>query len=87
MIMKSRPRTAAPEIPGDVESLLRPPLSERDLCVLRLMVEGFADKEIAREIGVSVYTVNKSVQAILRYTNSTSRTQAAVKAIKQGLVD
>ena len=62
-------------------------LSERDLVVLRLMVEGFADKEIAREIGVSVFTVNKSVQAILRHTNATSRTQAAVRAIKQGIVD
>jgi DNA-binding NarL/FixJ family response regulator len=62
-------------------------LSDRDLVVLRLMVEGFADKEIAREIGVSVFTVNKSVQSILRHTNATSRTQAAVKALKQGIVD
>jgi DNA-binding NarL/FixJ family response regulator len=62
-------------------------LSERDLSVLRLMVEGLADKEIAREIGVSVFTVNKSVQVILRHTNASSRTQAAVRAIKQGIVD
>jgi DNA-binding NarL/FixJ family response regulator len=62
-------------------------LSERDLSVLRLMVEGLADKEIAREIGVSVFTVNKSVQVILRHTSANSRTQAAVRAIKQGIVD
>jgi two-component system NarL family response regulator len=64
-----------------------PGLSERDLEVLRLIVEGYADKEIARDLGVSVFTVNKSVQAVLRCTGSTSRTQAAVRAIKMGLVD
>ena len=63
------------------------PLSERDLAVLRLVVEGFADKEIAQEIGVSVFTINKSIQSILRYTDATSRTLAAVRAIKLGLVD
>lgn len=62
-------------------------LTDRDLQVLRLMVEGFADKEIAHAIGVSVFTVNKSIQAILRHTHATSRTQAAVRAIKQGIVD
>jgi DNA-binding NarL/FixJ family response regulator len=86
MVNKNRP---APTIHPRADTLVSAEdgLAERDLQVLRLIVEGFADKEIARELSVSVFTVNKSVQALLRYTGSTSRTQAAVRAIKLGLVD
>jgi DNA-binding NarL/FixJ family response regulator len=89
MVSKSRPRMTIQSLAR--EGRLSDPagleLSGRDLEVLRLIVEGFADKEIARDLGVSVFTVNKSVQAVLRCTGSTSRTQAAVRAIKLGLVD
>lgn len=63
-----------------------PVLSQRDFHVLSLLIEGLTDKEIARDVGVSVFTVHKSMQSILRYTNTSSRTQAAVTAIKRGLV-
>jgi DNA-binding NarL/FixJ family response regulator len=88
MVSKSRPRREVQAFDSTAE---RGPaalaLSGRDLAVLRLVVEGFADKEIAHEIGVSVFTINKSIQSILRYTDATSRTLAAVRAIKLGLVD
>jgi DNA-binding NarL/FixJ family response regulator len=88
MVNKTRPRASqGPGSDGGPPAAAAPALTGKDLDVLRLLVEGFADKEIAYELGLSVFTINKSVQAILRYTDATSRTQAAVKAIKQGLVE
>jgi DNA-binding NarL/FixJ family response regulator len=62
-------------------------LSERELAVLRLLTEGLADKQIAVALGVTSYTINKHVGAILLKLNVRSRTAAAVFAIRQHLVD
>jgi DNA-binding NarL/FixJ family response regulator len=62
-------------------------LSDRELVVLFLITEGLADKEIAVALGVTSYTVNKHVGAILSKMNVRSRTAAAVLAIRQHLLD
>ena len=59
-------------------------LPERDLQVLRLIIAGLSDDEIGRELGFGANTVYESIQSILRHFGATSRTQAAVYAIKQG---
>jgi DNA-binding NarL/FixJ family response regulator len=64
--------------------MTREPLPPRDLEVLQLMVEGLTDEEIALGLGVSLDTVKTRVQTVVRYFNSTSRTQAVVRAIKAG---
>ena len=61
-------------------------LSIRENAVLVLMAEGLTDKEIALNLGMSPYTVNKHVGAILRKLNVASRTQAAVRALRSGLI-
>ena len=61
-------------------------LSTRENEVLVLIAEGLADKEIALSLGMSPYTVNKHVGAILRKLNVASRTQAAVRALRFGLI-
>jgi DNA-binding NarL/FixJ family response regulator len=50
------------------------------------LADGFTDKEIAARLGISVSTANKRVGQALRKTSSASRTEAAVKALREGLV-
>jgi PAS domain S-box-containing protein len=61
-------------------------LTYRELAVLNLVVEGMADKQIADTLGISIFTVNKHVGNILGKMNATSRTEAGVRAIREGLL-
>ena len=61
-------------------------LTERELEVLKLMARGLSNAEIAREMVVSNATVHTHVSRILTKLNLSSRTQAALYAIKRGLV-
>jgi DNA-binding NarL/FixJ family response regulator len=58
-------------------------LSRTELRTLGLLTQGLADKEIAAELGVSTSTVNKHLGGILRKMDARSRTEAAIRAIKQ----
>jgi PAS domain S-box-containing protein len=61
-------------------------LTYREISVLNLVVEGMADKQIADTLGISIFTVNKHVGNILGKMNATSRTEAGVRAIREGLL-
>jgi PAS domain S-box-containing protein len=61
-------------------------LTYREIAVLHLVVEGMADKQIADALGISIYTVNKHVGNILGKMNAASRTEAGVRAVKEGLL-
>jgi DNA-binding NarL/FixJ family response regulator len=60
-------------------------LTERETDVLRLLAEGRANKEIARELGVVEDTVKTHVRHILAKLGVQSRTQAALYAARTGL--
>jgi two-component system NarL family response regulator len=62
-------------------------LTARELEVLRLMAQGRTNKEIAEELHVAEFTVKKHVQNIIRKMGVSYRTQAAIVAVKSGLVD
>lgn len=62
------------------------PLTPREIDVLQLLVEGLTNQAIAQVLGISAGTVKSYVQIILRKLDVTDRTQAAVKAIRVGLV-
>ena len=62
------------------------PLTPRELEVLRLIAEGQGNKEVARTLGISISTVKFHVQDILEKLSASDRTQAAVKALRQGLL-
>jgi DNA-binding NarL/FixJ family response regulator len=62
-------------------------LTPRERDVLRLVVHGESNKQIGRALSISDDTVKKHVQAILSKLDVSDRTQAAVKAIRDGLVD
>lgn len=64
----------------------RVPLTEREYEVLRHLVEGKSNTEIAKELIVSVHTAKAHVCSILQKMCVNDRVQAAVKAVKEGLV-
>ncbi len=64
----------------------RVPLTEREQEVLKHLVEGKSNTEIAKELIVSVHTAKAHVCSILQKMCVNDRVQAAVKAVKEGLV-
>lgn len=62
------------------------PLTQRETQVLKHVALGLSNKEIGRSLGISVETVKEHVQNILRKIAVTDRTQAAVWAVRKGLV-
>ena len=61
-------------------------MTNRELQVLRHVALGLSNREIGRSLGISIETVKEHVQNILRKIDAADRTQAAVWAIKKGLV-
>jgi len=61
-----------------------PLLTSRELAVLRLIADGLPNKDIAAQLGVSISTVKLYVQELLVKLQAADRTQAAVKALRQG---
>jgi NarL family two-component system response regulator LiaR len=61
-------------------------LTPREREVLRLLAEGFANKEIARRLSLSEKTVKTHVSNILQKLGVADRTQAALLAVRRGLV-
>jgi DNA-binding NarL/FixJ family response regulator len=62
------------------------PLTERETEVLKLMVKGLNNTAIAKHLFISIDTVKTHIKHILEKLAVTDRTQAAVKAVKQGLI-
>ena len=73
----------------DVDTATLPPefpLTSREAQVLRHVGLGLSNKEIARSLSISVETVKEHVQNVLRKMKATDRTDAAVRAVKLGIV-
>lgn len=62
------------------------PLTVRETQVLRHVALGLSNREIGRSLSISIETVKEHVQNILRKISLTDRTQAAVWAVRKGLV-
>jgi two-component system, NarL family, response regulator LiaR len=60
-------------------------LSPREVDVLRLVAQGWTNREIAQQLGIGEATVRTHVNSILSKLNLGSRTQAALYALRQGL--
>ncbi|MBD2184402.1 response regulator transcription factor [Planktothrix sp. FACHB-1355] len=83
-----------PQIARKVIDHLKPPsptgnvanLSQRELEVLKLMVEGYSNPEIAEALYLSPNTVKTHVRGIMNKLSVDDRVQAAVVALRSGLV-
>lgn len=73
---------ATPRLGAEVDV----PLTKRENEVLKQLAFGLTNKEIAQALGISYETVKEHVQHILRKIGVTDRTQAAVWAVRKGLV-
>jgi NarL family two-component system response regulator LiaR len=62
-------------------------ITAREHDVLRLVVEGLPNKQIAQRLGIGEKTVKTHVSRVLAKLGVEDRTQAAVLAIREGLVD
>ena len=76
-------RAGAPEKEDDIPEN---PLSLREIEVLRLVAEGLNNKQIAERLIIGVSTVRTHVEHILEKLAVTGRTEAAVKALREGLI-
>ncbi len=61
-------------------------LSDRETQVLRLVVAGRRNKEIAADLGISENTVKYHLRNILEKLHAGSRTEVAARAVREGLV-
>ena len=72
---------------GSTARIAHDDLTAREREVLRLMVEGLANKQIAQRLGIGEKTIKTHVSRVLAKLGVADRTQAAVLAIREGLVD
>ncbi|HEY9732574.1 MAG TPA: response regulator transcription factor [Drouetiella sp.] len=62
-------------------------LSKRENEILELIVNGLSNQEIAKQLQLSTQTIKTHVRRLLEKLMVTDRTQAAVKALRDGLID
>jgi len=82
---KFKPKGRKPKKKEDT-AVLDVTLSTRELEILDLIVKGLSNAEIAGKIFISKDTVKTHVSNILKKLSACDRTQAAVKALRDGLI-
>lgn len=58
----------------------------REMDVLRKMVQGFSDKEIAEQLDMSYHTVRFHINSLLGKTGCASRTELAIRVVRSGVI-
>jgi DNA-binding NarL/FixJ family response regulator len=72
---------------GPTGNRLVPPLTERELEVIRALAQGKSDRQIAHTLEISEKTVNNHTSNIYRKLHLFDRTQAVIYAIREGIID
>ncbi len=83
-VLRELNKTSPPS--AEIVSDIIEPLTDREMDVLRLLVEGLTNQAIANMLDLRISTVKSHVETILGKLNVSDRTQAAVKAIRVGIV-
>ncbi len=74
--------------PGNLESKSpESELTERDIDILRLLTKGLSNQEIAERLYIAEKTVRNRLTLIYRMLHLENRTQAALYAAREGLID
>jgi NarL family two-component system response regulator LiaR len=71
---------------GEPESGPLLDLTEREREVLQLLAQGMANKQIARELSISLRTAKFHVSSLLLKLNASNRTEAVTEAVSRGLI-
>jgi len=79
---RGAPKTKSPNVEPLIEEL-----TEREIEILRLLMEGLANKEIGNKLGLAEGTVKNHVSTILAKLHANDRTHAVVSALRQGIVE
>jgi DNA-binding NarL/FixJ family response regulator len=77
--------TTRPQISTADEDYL-PDLTDRELQVLDLLADGYANKQISVELGISEHTVKFHVSSIYTKLNVSNRAEAVRLGIQRGLI-
>jgi DNA-binding NarL/FixJ family response regulator len=78
--LRARPSSSVADAPTE-------PLTGRELDVLRLLGTGATNRDIAERLSLTEGTVKNYISAILAKTGLHDRTQAALYAVRRGLID
>ncbi len=62
------------------------PLTDREMQVLKYLITGLSNTEIAKKMNLSSHTIKAHVCSILHKMSVTDRVQAAVKTIREGIL-
>jgi len=68
------------------EEEIKGKMTPRELEVLDYLAEGYSNKDIAAKLNISIYTVKRHISGIIEKLAVLDRTQAAIKALKIGLI-
>ena len=68
-------------------SRLVPPLTARELEVIKALAQGKSDRQIAHALSISEKTVNNHTSNIYRKLHLFDRTQAVIYAVREGIID
>lgn len=84
----SRDQKCVPEAVASrlAERMPRPALTRRETEILKLVVKGLINREIADILGVSVSTVKNQLNTLFAKLDVTDRTEAATAALQRGIV-
>jgi two-component system NarL family response regulator len=78
-------------LPPNIQALLdarsaHPELTAREIEVLRLVVTGMRNREIAVQLGISEETAKVHIKNILAKLNVNDRTAAVAEAVRRGII-
>ncbi len=62
-------------------------LTKQEQCVLELVAKGMINKEIAKELNISIATTKAHLESIYKKLNAHNRVQAVVKAITLNIIE
>jgi DNA-binding NarL/FixJ family response regulator len=73
--------------PKKDEQVLKNSVTQRELEILELIVTGCSNAQIAEKLNITVSEVKTHIRSILDKLCADDRTQAAIKALRDGLID
>ena len=82
-----REKTCEEPVEGQPAPQLEPELTSREVEVLQLIAEGFANKQIAAELGLSVKTVEKHRQAVMKKLDIHDIAGLVRHAVQKGIIE